>query len=88
LRDRGGVVVAQADHPTRHQGRVFPTSAWRTSCLYEDNFEISLPSDLPAGTYSLVVGLYDPSTSARLPVDPAPHRTEDGGVRAMTLSIP
>lgn len=88
LRNHTGAIVAQADHPTRHQGRLFPTTAWRTNCLYEDNFEVPLPANLPAGNYSLVIGLYDPSTGARLPVDAAPHRTDDGGVRIMTIVIP
>jgi 4-amino-4-deoxy-L-arabinose transferase-like glycosyltransferase len=62
--------VAQADLP-------FPTSSWRAGRYPITDLPLPLPADVPAGTYRLVIGLYDPSNGRRLalratpPPDPA-----------------
>jgi 4-amino-4-deoxy-L-arabinose transferase-like glycosyltransferase len=62
--------VAQADLP-------YPTSSWRAGRYATTDLPLTLPADTPAGTYRLVIGLYDPSSGQRLalraaaPIDPA-----------------
>jgi 4-amino-4-deoxy-L-arabinose transferase-like glycosyltransferase len=50
----------------------YPTSLWRDGDALVDTHTIPLPADLPPGDYEIAVGLYDPTTGARLP-------REDGG---------
>ena len=62
--------VAQVDLP-------YPTSGWRAGHYATTDLPLALPADAPAGTYRLVIGLYDPSNGQRLalrasaPIDPA-----------------
>ena len=62
--------VAQVDLP-------HPTSGWRAGRYATTDLPLALPVDAPAGTYRLVIGLYDPSNGQRLglrasaPIDPA-----------------
>jgi hypothetical protein len=60
-----GQKVAQRDAPP-WQGR-FPTSSWRVGTLIVDLNDLPLPADLPAGDYTLVVGMFDPATGAHPP---------------------
>lgn len=65
-----GKRVAQVDLP-------YPTSGWRAGRYPTTDLPLALPADAPAGTYRLVIGLYDPSNGQRLalhaaaPLDPA-----------------
>jgi hypothetical protein len=63
LRDEAGNNVAQADGPPL--AGWYPTSWWRAGEIVTDVREVVLPSDLPTGQYTLVVGLYDLSTGQR-----------------------
>ncbi len=61
-------------------GGFFPTSFWQSGDTVTDTHELTLPEDVPAGIYHLVVGLYQPGSGARLPVrtgstGPADHLT-------------
>jgi 4-amino-4-deoxy-L-arabinose transferase-like glycosyltransferase len=60
-----GQTVAQRDAPP-WQGR-FPTSSWRAGALIADVNDVPLPADLPAGDYTLVVGMFDPASGAHPP---------------------
>ena len=40
-------------------GGIYPTSIWQTEQLYFDERELSLPCDLPAGDYPLLLGMYE-----------------------------
>jgi hypothetical protein len=60
----GDRLVAQGDSPPL-EGR-WPTSLWQPGVALDDVHTIPLPQDLPAGTYDLLVGLYDPATGQRL----------------------
>lgn len=64
--DATGALVAQRDSPPR-DGE-FPTSYWQPGDHVADRKVIDLPDGLPAGTYTLEFGLYDPRTLGRLPV--------------------
>lgn len=52
-----GQVVAQADGQPLNGD--YPTSLWRRPCQVEGLRTLHLPSDLPAGTYQVVMGLYN-----------------------------
>ena len=79
--DDGGRVLAQGDAPPL--GGRWPTSLWLPGVALDDVHTIPLPSDLPSGTYRLLVGLYDPATGDRL-------RLPDGtdGVRLSEIKLP
>lgn len=59
-----GQALAQGDGPPL-DGR-WPTSLWLPGVVLDDLHIIPLPTDLPAGTYHLLVGLYDSRTGERL----------------------
>lgn len=68
--------VAQADAPPGP----YPTSLWEAGARVQGVFDLALPDDLAPGTYSIFIGVYEPSTFARLPVegwpDGAAHLTD------------
>ncbi|MFT5195963.1 MAG: hypothetical protein ACI9EW_001337 [Cellvibrionaceae bacterium] len=49
----------------------FPTSLWRPGDEVTDVHQITIPADLPTGDYEVLVGLYQLSDFARLPVTDA-----------------
>jgi len=59
-----GSAIAQGDSPPL-EGR-WPTTLWLPGVRLDDLHTIALPDALQAGTYHLLVGLYDPETSERL----------------------
>ncbi|MEW5959416.1 MAG: hypothetical protein AB1801_16965 [Chloroflexota bacterium] len=66
LRNAAGETVAQQDQPPL--GGVYPTSLWEPGELIADEITLTLPAELPAGKYELVIGLYDFQTGQRLTV--------------------
>jgi hypothetical protein len=46
----------------------YPTRGWPTGQYQQTELALPLPSDLPTGSYRLVVGMYDPSSGQRLPL--------------------
>jgi len=64
LIDENGQIRAQEDHPPLN-GEA-PTTGWVPGEVLRDPYQISLPSDLLPGLYSLRTGLYDPVTGQRL----------------------
>ncbi len=72
LVNAAGQLVAQHDGPPAN-GEL-PTTVWLAGEIIADTHTLPLPADLPAGVYTLRVGLYDPATGQRLPiVSAAPH---------------
>jgi hypothetical protein len=69
LLDAEGNRVAQSDGQPALWTR--PTSSWSPGEGIEDQHGLSLPTDLPSGDYTLIVGLYNPTDGTRL-------RTEEG----------
>ena len=43
-----------------------PTSSWVPGQVVSDSHALDLPIDLPAGSYRLAVGMYNPATGERL----------------------
>ena len=62
----GDAILGQMDHPP--QNGAAPTSAWITGQRLADRYEIPIRPDAPTGSARLMVGMYDPATSDRLPV--------------------
>jgi hypothetical protein len=59
-------MLAQGDAPP--MGGRWKTFLWLPGVAVDDAHTITLPPNLPAGTYHLLVGLYDPVTGDRLPL--------------------
>ena len=50
-----------------------PTSTWQPGERITDRYGMLLPDDLPVGSYTIAVGLYDPVSGQRLPVSAGPR---------------
>ncbi len=71
LIDNDGNIVAQQDNwPV--QGN-WPPTCWKSGSVIVDDYAIQLPADLPAGRYSLLVGMYDPAGVRLLADDGRDH---------------
>ncbi|MFN8456237.1 MAG: hypothetical protein U0401_16475, partial [Anaerolineae bacterium] len=66
LRHEANITVAQRDSLSLNG--TYPTSRWQPGETVIDPFILSLPADLPAGTYTLWAGMYQLDTLERLPV--------------------
>lgn len=78
LRDAAGTTVAQ--HDGQPLGGDYPTSRWRPSEVVIDPHVVVLSTDLPAGEYTLWVGMYRLDTMERLPL-----RDDKSGENALLL---
>ena len=56
LLDAGSQVVAQRDAEPADNLR--PTTSWTLGERIEDNYGITVPPNLPAGSYTLEIGMY------------------------------
>jgi hypothetical protein len=79
LLDGDGKLVAQHDSPPN--AGYIPTSTWSPGQEIIDRHGLALPSDLPAGTFQLIAGLYDPNTGQRVPAQPNGDFVHLGTVR-------
>jgi hypothetical protein len=68
-----GETVAQKDQPPLNDA--YPTSLWDSGEIIADTIDVQLPVDLPAGEYSLVIGMYDFNTGARLAIPDRPDNS-------------
>lgn len=67
-----GRLAAQRD--SEPMGGLSLTATWEADTSMVDNHALLIPSDLPAGEYTLIVGLYDINdAAARLPVNDADY---------------
>jgi hypothetical protein len=64
LVDSAGIPVAQADNWPL--AGAWPPTCWEAGMEIVDRYTVPLPSDLPAGEYRLLTGMYDASSEARL----------------------
>ena len=60
-----GMLVAQQDNWSVN-GQ-WPPTCWQPGEIVLDNYQITLPHDLPNGTYTLIAGLYDARNGQRVP---------------------
>jgi mannosyltransferase len=65
LLDGRPTVVAQRDAEPGDNLR--PTTTWKPGERVEDNYGILVPEELPAGAYTLEIGMYDGQTRATFP---------------------
>lgn len=81
-----GQIVAQSDQAP---GADTPSSQWLTGEVILDEHRLALPGDLPAGMYTIMVGLYDPISGARLvATDGAGQAFADNAVPVTTVDWP
>lgn len=64
--DERGQLVAQ--HDAQPVNDAYPIPIWQPGTIIVDEHTLAIPTDLPAGAYTLVVGLYDPDSLERWPV--------------------
>ncbi len=64
-----GELVSQND--VEPQAGFRPTNRWEAGARIVDRYGVLLPKDLPAGTYTLEAGMYNPQNGTRLPVQEA-----------------
>ncbi len=67
LVDEQGRILAQSDG--QPAGWTRPTTGWAQGEFISDEHGLILPADGAAGEWSLRVGVYDPATGARLPIE-------------------
>jgi hypothetical protein len=64
LNDSGELVAQQDGMP---RDNTYATTHWTVGPLIDDTHTVSLPPDLPAGEYRLIIGMYVWQTGERLP---------------------
>jgi 4-amino-4-deoxy-L-arabinose transferase-like glycosyltransferase len=64
LLDSSREQVAGADAPPVNN--FFPTTLWQADDHIDDQHQLTIPANLPPGSYPLLIGLYDPESGARL----------------------
>lgn len=75
-----GTIMAQVDLP-------YATRNWAPQRFLAQELLLPLPADLPPGTYQLAVGLYDPATGQRLPLEVSnPSDRAPDGEHALLLT--
>jgi hypothetical protein len=62
-------------------------STWEPGRYVPTHLPLTLPPDAPPGTYRVVVGLYDPASGERLPLEAAsPADPAQSGPHALLLT--
>ncbi|MBX3080784.1 MAG: glycosyltransferase family 39 protein [Anaerolineae bacterium] len=70
------------------RGGQYPTWAWSRGERIADRWQFTLPATLPAGTYTITLGFYDPVTGERLPARQAGTLTPDKNVSLLQFTAP
>jgi 4-amino-4-deoxy-L-arabinose transferase-like glycosyltransferase len=84
LLDSDGNRVAQVDVPPG--GQHLPTSIWQPDRYLSLEQPLPLPANLAAGSYWISLGIYDPQTFARLPLQgPTPPDAPSNGPDALLI---
>ena len=81
IRNQSGETVAQMDSPPA--GGRYPTSIWSAGEIIGDEIFVPVPDSLPAGEYTIVVGLYNFDTGTRLNVE----NSADNSVLLTSLTV-
>lgn len=85
LLDAGGALRTQRDQ--QPGDGAFPTTGWVAGEVLTDVYRVVLPADLPAGSYTVIVKLYDPQTGP-LPVTGADAAPVGEFLRLGTVRMP
>lgn len=75
IADENGQGVANADHVP---GGIYPTSIWQPHRPYFDERHLTIPCDLAAGEYPLLLGFYALAEADDAPVEKLPVYTSSG----------
>jgi len=82
----GSPLWAAGDHPPQY-GRS-NTTAWPVGALLHDPYQLVIPQDAPAGTYTVAVGFYNPTSGERVEeVSPGDGLIGPGAVRLFEVQI-
>ena len=86
LYDPNGEIVTQADQRPYHGTR--PPYTWAAGEMLDDPYALALPPDLAPGRYTLGLGMYDPITGARLPVEVSTeHRLSENRILLKGIDV-
>ena len=77
LLDQQGEKIAQVDDQPRDAWGPRPMTSWRAGQVVVDEHSLAIPADLPAGDYTLILGLYNWQTGDRLPVTGVDARPDE-----------
>jgi len=66
LVDRNNAILAQGD--SKPQRGFYPTPSWQPGEQIVDAYTLSLPGDIPPGSYDIILGFYEADNGARLQV--------------------
>jgi hypothetical protein len=81
-----GNLAAQQDGMPVQDER--PTWSWRDAEVLQDEYTLATDANLPAGTYTLSIGMYDYATSVRLPaVGPDGERLSEDRVVLQEVQV-
>ncbi len=80
--DEAGNIVAQHDSPPA--GGSLPTDVWVRGEYIEDVHPLTLPADVPPGSYTIRLGLYDPATGERVPIS-STLKVQDRALELLSL---
>ena len=87
LLDQQGNRIAQVD-VAPGGGDALPTSRWQPGQQIAVPINIGLPSDIPSGSYQLILGMYDPTTNIRIPFEGGKIADpEQAGPHALLLNL-
>jgi 4-amino-4-deoxy-L-arabinose transferase-like glycosyltransferase len=65
-----------------------PTTGWEAGEVVVDEYSLPIQPEAPAGRYAIFVGMYDPATMQRLPLeDEAGHRLPDDRLLLATVTV-
>ena len=81
--DEGRPVAQQDSEPV---GGLRPTTTWDEGEVVHDRVGVLLPTDLPAGEYQILVGMYRPESGERLPITIA-GKAEPLGTGSIPLAV-
>jgi hypothetical protein len=85
LQNDAGTIVAQDDHtPCGHS---LNEADWRPGDVVVEPYRLALPADVPAGTYPIMLGLYDAESGSRLPVSDATLPHDDDSVQLGVIQV-
>ncbi|MGB1249803.1 MAG: glycosyltransferase family 39 protein [Candidatus Promineifilaceae bacterium] len=85
---------AEADQPPLTSsnsipvGLTRPTSGWRVGEILQDTRRLTLPTELPSGTYQILLGFYHPETGQRLPVQQNGQALPFDQLQLTTITLP
>jgi hypothetical protein len=77
-----------AQHDGQPRNNTYPSGLWDEGEIIEDERGLTLPVDIPAGTYEIRVGMYSLDTMQRLPaVDEQGNRQRDDAIPLTEVTI-